>query len=691
MIMQPPTTDIPRLRHILLVLILFFATLLPRVLDLGSFVTHDEVEFWLDRSEIFMQALQTGDYGATAVSTHPGVTTMWLGMMGIMLRRALRTWQLVAEVPFPLLLALMRLPVALAHTVGILAGYAMLRRLTSPIIAILAALLWACDPFIIGYSRLLHVDALMGTFATLSLLAALIYWYHEPRIRWLVTSAACGGLAILSKSPALLLLPMVGIIALAWVWEQVMVYHYSHQQVWLRAIGRLLAWGAICALTITILLPAVWADPMRVYELLRVGVEVEGANPHMTGNFFLGREDPAPGLRFYPVALALRTTPWTLAGLLLLPLISWRVSRFVAQTPHQVKTQRSGFHVRDMALLALWIILFVAAMSIFPKKFNRYIVPVFPALDILAAVGLVVSIGLVAQVVGTWASQVRTIAIVIISGAALVNVAWVHPYAIAYYNQALGGHAIGVRTFSVGWGEGLEQVAAWINAQENSTGVVTAAIMTKSINPYLRHGAQATAPHKGSLPDNTGYVVVSIYQAQGTVFPPFDQFYGNQSPVHTIQVHGVDYAWIYEVPPEVAHVRKADFGATIELRGYAMQQPPKRGAPFVLHLFWYVQQQPPPEDYWLFAHIIGEDGQRYGQVDMPYPTSTWQPHRYQTTELALTIPEHTPTGTYTVTLGMYHPKHQQRLPLTSAFVADPQLDGPHTLIVTTVHLDQHNQ
>jgi hypothetical protein len=175
-----------------------------------------------------------------------------------------------------------------------------------------------------------------------------------------------------------------------------------------------------------------------------------------------------------------------------------------------------------MALLALWIILFVAAMSIFPKKFNRYIVPVFPALDILAAVGLVVSIGLVAQVVGTWASQVRTIAIVIISGAALVNVAWVHPYAIAYYNQALGGHAIGVRTFSVGWGEGLEQVAAWINAQENSTGVVTAAIMTKSINPYLRHGAQATAPHKGSLPDNTGYVVVSIYQAQGTVFPPFD-------------------------------------------------------------------------------------------------------------------------------------------------------------------------
>ena len=36
-----------------------------------------------------------------------------------------------------------------------------------------------------------------------------------------------------------------------------------------------------------------------------------------------------------------------------------------------------------LPLLALYVLVFVAAMSIFPKKFNRYIEPVFPALDIL--------------------------------------------------------------------------------------------------------------------------------------------------------------------------------------------------------------------------------------------------------------------------------------------------------------------
>src|SRR5437868_6089647 len=82
---------------------LLIATLaaVPRVLDLGLFVTHDEVEFWMRRSEIFLRAIQTGDYAATAVTNHPGVTTMWLGGFGILLQRALHDWGLVSSVAFP--------------------------------------------------------------------------------------------------------------------------------------------------------------------------------------------------------------------------------------------------------------------------------------------------------------------------------------------------------------------------------------------------------------------------------------------------------------------------------------------------------------------------------------------------------------------------------------------------------------
>ena len=65
------------------------AALLPRVLALGLFITDDEANFWLTRSDIFLKAIRTGDFPATAISAHPGVTTMWLGAAGIVLRRAL--------------------------------------------------------------------------------------------------------------------------------------------------------------------------------------------------------------------------------------------------------------------------------------------------------------------------------------------------------------------------------------------------------------------------------------------------------------------------------------------------------------------------------------------------------------------------------------------------------------------------
>src|SRR4051812_32979928 len=86
------------------------AALLPRVLDLGAFLTLDEANFWIRRSEAFLRAVQSGDFAGTAISTHPGVTTMWLGAAGIALRRALFESGIFREETFPAVLALTRLP-----------------------------------------------------------------------------------------------------------------------------------------------------------------------------------------------------------------------------------------------------------------------------------------------------------------------------------------------------------------------------------------------------------------------------------------------------------------------------------------------------------------------------------------------------------------------------------------------------
>ncbi|MDQ2996004.1 MAG: hypothetical protein M3R61_02945, partial [Chloroflexota bacterium] len=240
----------------------------------------------------------------------------------------------------------------------------------------------------------------------------------------------------------------------------------------LSVVAPLALWAVLAAATVFALWPALWVSPLQAYVQLRVGVAIEGAQPHMLGNFFLGREDDAPGLLFYPAALALRSTPWTLLGLLLLPFVWWRNA---SASPQQSESQSTAASRRSLAALVGFVILFVAAMSVFPKKFDRYMVPAFPALDVLAAVGLL-GIGNWGSGISDWGlaigkklrgepsvacperrrrvgrrspvlsgieGSVATGLVGLITIAALANIAWWHPYSIDAFNQIFGGTRAG--------------------------------------------------------------------------------------------------------------------------------------------------------------------------------------------------------------------------------------------------------
>jgi len=654
--------------------------LIPRILDLGRFATHDEVEFWLPRSESFLNAILSGRFAATALSDHPGVTTMWLGSAGIILRRLVHEWGGV-EITFPLLLALMRLPAALTHTLGILGSYWLLRKLfPASLVAFLAAWFWATDPFLIGYSRLLHVDALTATFLTLSLLALCHYWYHTPHLSSLILAGGCAGLAMLSKSPALAIVPIATFGAFLSTFAS-----EDRKKSRLSSLFALLLWGLVCTLTVLIVWPAVWAaGPLEVYQQLRVGVVVEGAKPHMLGNFFLGREDPAPGFLFYPVALALRNTPWSLVGLLLLPW-AWQAQKVA------FPSKKAYFH--DLATLASFIIFFLVAMSFFPKKFNRYILPIFPSLDILAAVGIAWGIEQVtklAQRSSLPQQQAKKVLSTLIACIAALNVAWYHPYSITYFNQLLGGSRAGAANFAVGWGEGLDQVAAWLNQQPDITGVKVAAEMVKSLQPYLRPGAQAFTP-RPSLPlAKVGYVVVYLAQAQGTLFAPFNEFYRQTEPLHVVKIHGVDYAWIYQFPPPVANPFVADFGKSIHLRGFEAQGESKPGQNLNFKLFWQAKEKI-ALNYWLFVHLIDAKGKVHSQLDLPLLTRDWEKWRYLTTEFTLALPKDAPPGEYQVGIGWYDEANGQRLPFTlpSHPPSAPLSESANMLLLTQIVLEDH--
>lgn len=443
------------LHKTLLVVILFLFALAPRALAPGDFVTTDEPD-WFMFSEDFLTSLEQGRYERTRPLGHPGVTTMWLGTGGLLTYRSLVATGWISPDDQVLQRRLLRLPVALLTALSVALAYLLLRRLIGEREALLATLLWASDPFLVAHSKVLHVDALLTTFMTLSLLTALLAVRFDDesplandantiiRWHWLIASAVASGLALLTKSPAIILVPLVGFIILVGCWQH--VGWAGEQQSWQRVramavlvIAALLVWLAVTAVVWVAVWPSAWTDlPATVMKVIDE-VRDNGAEPHEGGNFFLGRPVDDPGPLFYPIAMALRLTPWTLLGLLLAVAAAMGLmgspfarDRLVLTNPRQWVYM----------LLALFVLLFVLMMSALPKKFDRYALPVFPTLNILAAAGW---IWLLDRVVACFSSvtlrrwRIQVLMWCVISLGLMANLAWYHPYQLAYYNPLLGG------------------------------------------------------------------------------------------------------------------------------------------------------------------------------------------------------------------------------------------------------------
>ena len=240
---RPRTTSCGSAWSTLLVL---GAALLPRVLGLADFFTIDEADHWILRVRLFSEALGQHNWAGTNLTGHPGVMTMWLGGLG---RRLAIANGIAPSSDSAAYLAMLRLPLAVTNSLAVALGYLLLRRIVRPGIALLAAILWATEPFLIAHSRLLHVDALMTSFSTICVLLLLLGspLARRPATgagRWfaIVGSGIMAGLALLSKVSALVLLPWAGLFLAAVVLTDPQL-RAAHGPRWWRSAG----WWATAA------------------------------------------------------------------------------------------------------------------------------------------------------------------------------------------------------------------------------------------------------------------------------------------------------------------------------------------------------------------------------------------------------------------------------------------------------------
>jgi hypothetical protein len=303
---------------------------------------------------------------------------------------------------------------------------------------------------------------------------------------------------------------------------------------WRPGLAALVAWSAAAAVVYVLVWPSMWVDPVgTVQEVLAKAVD-EGASPHDSGNYFLGRPVEDPGPLFYPVAAAFRLTPLALAGLLA---AAWTVAR----------RREGGEDGRSLVLrLAAWAVFFTAFMTIGPKKFDRYLLPALAALDVVAGIGLAWLGGALwgrlrdsgRRPLPSWAVTAGIVALV--QGSVALSAL---PYPLAYYNPLLGGTTAAPRVLLVGWGEGYDIAARCLNGEPGAADRVAAVRGLSNFAPLFAGQTRSTASYK---PGRTDYVVLYISQLQrGQDMDVIASYSGVVPPLCTGTIGGLDYVWVY--------------------------------------------------------------------------------------------------------------------------------------------------
>jgi hypothetical protein len=528
---------------------------LPRLTNLSGYLIVDEADRWA-WAEAFYRALIAGDLRAMLVGDgYPGIVPVWLEtiwLLGESARRSILEGRWFGAEGVYLLfhvwsrdahLALQRLPIVLFNTALALSLGWFTGKLYGWRVGLVALVLIALNPFYLADSRVNRAEAVITGLLTLSVLFLIRYGETRQR-RWLIVSGVAGGFSFLTKIQGLVILPVVGVLLLFFEverWRDRRTQAVSRE--FLTLCLSLALWILAALLVWVVFWPAMWVRPLDVLTLV-FNYVTRKAGSEGINLFFMGRHfyNQDPGALFYPVVALMRMTPLTTIGLVL---ASWGGIRSLRKG--SVLNQDSGRLVVVVPLL-IYIALYTAAMSLGSHKQDRYLMPIFPALDILAAIGWVY---LWDQCSERWsplrASRWGLIALGGFLLVQLVSVLPYHPYYFPYFNPLLGGGRVGAKTLRIGWGEGMDKVADYLNTKSEATNLTVAARW----NQYMLDFVGKTLSF-----DSTGrwiqadYMVLYIHQTQ-RMFDPSPgviRYFQGQEPEHVVRINGIEYAQIYPSP-----------------------------------------------------------------------------------------------------------------------------------------------
>ena len=548
-----------------LIFLLIFCT--PRALEIDRFVATDEGA-WLYRAGDFLYALGQRDFEQTYTTGHPGVVTSWIGAAAhliedpdyyrlqqsyfgeydpyeaFLLSRGVDPFEILITARWIMLVFLTALMAVCLILFIDLVGL---------VPAAIGFGLLAIDPFFIALTRMYHLDAPMAVLSLLSLSVLGIYLRRINRSPgWLFLSGLIGGAAGLAKLPSALLFPAVLIILTIEAFQHA---PGSGRQKWieiLKATARTsLVWGLGALVAVVVFWPAMWVQPIGTIQNLW-----NMATDTTTGTLDTGKTVVAPTTLFfynplehsytvYLVTFLWRTTPFIWLGLVSAG-FAW-----IKQAGIWARIQARRLNSYLLVFAGVYLIF----MSIAQKQSQKYILPAYLILILIAGFGLAELPALMRKLGFNPKIEGATIGLLVLGFAyQLLVMMPTYPYYWTFYNPALGGSEKAGETIFVGTGEGLDLAAEYLNAKPNASELVVTAWYGTGCLSYYFEGQVFDIDHDNRWEEKeldmlaqSDYLL--LYSNQWFRNKPAKLLAAleNIEPEHRVWLDGIEYVRIYHV------------------------------------------------------------------------------------------------------------------------------------------------
>ena len=518
----------------ILAIIAFFIILvvsfLPRFIGLSIPTINPDALTWESGAEFYINNIMLGQFieaSKAASEEKPGLTPYILIGMGYLFLQN-NTFQ----TPFNIFKkhTASAIPITFVSALTAPIAYLILRKITKEKLAFISAIIIALSPYHIAQSRQIHMDTVLTFFTFIPLLLYILSQLRDESILIKALAGFLWGFGILTKLSGWGVLVGILIIKIF-----TLLYFKERNTFKWRALAGDLLFIASGIAIFYLFYTKLWISPIGGFlKYLKVNLSIASSGHH---SFFLGRDYLSPPFYYYPVIVFIRLSIFEIFGT-----IAGVVFFFLKKNDRKDKML--------MFSSSIWIILIIVAMSFAKIKLGaRYVMPIWPAISILSAYGIInfsdfISNAILKKI--TPKKNVKeiissTIISLFIIAFMLIPIINFYPYYELYYNSLVGGPRSATRIDTVGWGEGMRIAANYIESKTDDDRKILVVGYKEVFNEYCKIDLS-----KKIAPSKAQYIVIQLNFLQRNLISKETKYALKHFDLEkVVNLKNTDLIWIY--------------------------------------------------------------------------------------------------------------------------------------------------